>query len=367
MRHHTGSVFVRASWAFLISVITLTAMACSSKQSGEGGGLEPGCSTAPACASCESCFDACVCKGQSVDQCIANCSGGTGGGGGTAGSAGSSGGAGASGQGGDAGGAATEFFTIQTTPRAIAPGEEAFFCQNFANPFGQDVAVLESESFMTPGSHHMFVFYEPGAVDGPVKDCSGLEFKRPLHLAQSPQQKSSYPPGVGRVVSGADGLRVSAHYLNTGTSTIEAQISVVFKVVPKAAVVHQAGALFFNNLAIYVAPNGPGQATKTCTLPYDAKLINAVSHMHQYATSFVATASSGETIYETTDWDEPVPKLFEPPLALAAGTQITFTCSYQNNTGSALTFGDSAKHNEMCILAGAYYPAPDGAGIECIF
>jgi hypothetical protein len=358
MRRHTAG-FVRSSLVFLICVISLAVAACSSEQSAEGG-LEPGCSTAPACASCETCFDGCVCQGGGVDRCIADCSGGTGGASGSAGGGGSSGSAGQ-------GGLTPELVTIKTTPRSIAPGEEAFFCQNFANPFGKNVEVLESESFMTPGSHHMFVFYEPGASDGEVKDCSGLEFKRPLHLAQTPQQATSYPAGVGRVVTTDDGLRVSAHYLNTGTATIEAQISVVFKVVPQGTVEHQAGALFFNNLAIYVPPNSPGQAQKSCSLPYDVKLVSVVSHMHQYATSFVATASSGETIYETTDWDEPVPAVFEPPLPLAGGTQITFTCSYQNTTSSALTFGDSAKENEMCILAGVYYPAPDGAGIDCIF
>jgi hypothetical protein len=366
VQRHTESVFVWSAGAFLTIVIWLGAVACSSKQAEAAGGLEPGCSAAPACASCESCFDGCVCQGGSVDQCIASCSGGAGG---ASGSAGAGGGAtaGTGGGAGQGGSVSAELVTIKTTPRPIAPGEEAFFCQNFANPFGKNVEVLESESFMTPGSHHMFVFYEPGASDGSVKSCSGLEFKRPLHLAQTPQQKTSYPEGVGRLVTTADGLRISAHYLNTGTTTIEAQISVVFKVVPEGSVQHQAGALFFNNLAIYVAPNSPGQATKTCTLPYDVKLINAVSHMHQYSTHFVATASSGETVYETTDWDEPEPAVFEPPLPLAGGTEITFTCSYQNTSGGTLTFGDSAKENEMCILAGAYFPAPGGAGIDCMF
>jgi hypothetical protein len=36
---------------------------------------------------------------------------------------------------------------------------------------------------------------------------------------------------------------------------------------------------------------------------------------------------------------------------------ITWDCSYYNDTGSALTFGDSAAKNVMCIYIGQYYPA----------
>src|SRR5438046_2979369 len=48
--------------------------------------------------------------------------------------------------------------TIVTEEFSIGPGEEAFRCQNFANPFGKDVVILKSESAMAAGSHHMFVF-----------------------------------------------------------------------------------------------------------------------------------------------------------------------------------------------------------------
>jgi hypothetical protein len=255
--------------------------------------------------------------------------------------------------------------TIETTPRTVAPGEEAFFCQNFANPFGKNVEVIESESFMTPGSHHMFVFYEPGASDGPVVDCSGLEFKRAVHAAQVPQAKITYPPGVGRVVDTSDGLRVAAHYLNTSGAVIDAKITVVFKVVPQGTVEHQAGALFFNNLAIWVQPNSTATISDTCTLSQDIKLINVVSHMHQYSTHFIATTSNGQKLYETSDWDEPESALFDPPLELSAGTQITYSCEYKNTTSTPLTFGESAKFNEMCILSGTYFPAPGGAAIGC--
>jgi hypothetical protein len=211
----------------------------------------------------------------------------------------------------------------------------------------------------------MFVFYEPGASDGSPQPCSGLEFKRAVHGAQTPENKITYPEGVGRSVKTEDGLRVMAHYLNTTGEDIEAKIRVVFRVVPEGTVEHQAGALFLNNLAVYVEPNSAGSATKTCSVPYDVELINVVSHMHMHGTHFVATTSDGQTLYETNNWDEPQANVFDPPLSIKAGTEITFSCQYQNPTGSTLTFGDSAQTNEMCILSGTYFPAPDGDTIGC--
>jgi hypothetical protein len=350
-------------WFAIASALPVV-LGCSSSESENKAEVEPGCSTAPQCGSCEDCYDTCVCNGGGVDACITQCSSSGGsGGGGAGGSGGSAGGSG--GSAGSSGAPAYETVTIETAVRPVAPGEEAFFCQNFANPFGKNVEVIESESFMTPGSHHMFVFYEPGASDGPVVPCSGLEFKPAVHGAQTPQSKIVYPPGVGRVVDSGNGLRVSAHYLNTGSTTIDAKLTVVFKVVPEGTIEHQAGAMFFNNLAIWVQPNSTATISDTCTLSKDIQLINVVSHMHQYSTHFIATTSGGQKLYETTDWDEPQSNVFDPPLLLEAGTQITYSCEYNNTTSTPLTFGESAKFNEMCILSGTYFPAPNGAAIGC--
>lgn len=325
---------------------------CGGDEAGASNDTQPGCSSAPHCASCESCYDACVCSGTSASACVSQCSTASGG---------------AGGSGGGAGGApATKTVSIETSPRTLAPGEEAFFCQTFANPFGGAVDVLQSESFMTPGSHHMFVFYEEGATDGPVHDCNGLEYKRTLHVAQTPQVLTKYPTGVGRHVEASSGLKVLAHYLNTGTQPLSAKITVVFQVSPAGTVQSQAAALFYNNMDVSVPPMAAGTAQKTCTLPWDVKLIDAVSHMHKWGVKFEAKTAAGTVIYAGTEWAEPQVKVFEPPLELPKGTDITFTCSYQNTTNGTLTFGESAAANEMCILNGTYFPAPNGKSIICM-
>jgi hypothetical protein len=81
--------------------------------------------------------------------------------------------------------------------------------------------------------------------------------------------------------------------------------------------------------------------------------------MHRYATNFVATTSTGLTLFQTTQWQEPPPQVYSPPLHLTSGTTITWTCNDVNTTGQELTFGESANTNVMCISSNIFYPVSD--------
>jgi hypothetical protein len=88
--------------------------------------------------------------------------------------------------------------------------------------------------------------------------------------------------------------------------------------------------------------------------------------MHQRATQFVATEGT-QTLYQTTSWNNPVPAVYTPPLQLTKGTNVTFSCTYVNDTGQPLVFGESAQTNVMCIYEMSFYPAldPTNPTIEC--
>ncbi len=257
--------------------------------------------------------------------------------------------------------------TISFTPTQVAPGGEIFKCQNFENPFGfTDVEILRSESFMTTGSHHMFVFYQDNSFNGGVEDCSGLEFGQTIHSAARPQQINDYPDGVGRRIVGSQGLRVLVHYLNTTPTTQTMEINVTFDYVPPGSITGVAGSVFANQPFINVPPRSPGSAGGSCGVPMDVFLLGGVSHMHQYGTHFIANTNTGVELYQGTEWNEPTPRAFDPPLFLGAGTRIDYSCQYNNHSAQTLTFGDSAQFNEMCIFAGTYYTeGGDGRSISC--
>jgi hypothetical protein len=245
----------------------------------------------------------------------------------------------------------------------IPAGAELVKCQNFQNPIGQDVAILETDSTMV-ASHHMFVFHDTSfnANTNSVADCSGIEFHDLLHMSQTPTQAVVYPPGVGRSLKGNEGLRILIHLLNPTAQALTAHVTFNMQYVPPDAVQSLAVALFLNNAVLSVPP-GVSTQSRTFTVPYDIKVMLAVSHMHSRGTNFLAQTNTGTVIYSGTSWNEPVPTRFNPDLGVSAGTIITWACTYNNMTGTTLTFGESANTNEMCILAGAAYPATPGVAL----
>jgi hypothetical protein len=86
------------------------------------------------------------------------------------------------------------------------------------------------------------------------------------------------------------------------------------------------------------------------------------SHMHQYSSDFQASIN-GTTFYDEPDWSEPKmlnannDPMHTLPMQVKSGTSITWQCKYTNPTSSAMSFGDSAQTNVMCIYIGQYYPA----------
>jgi hypothetical protein len=259
--------------------------------------------------------------------------------------------------------------TITLAPFTIDPGGEVFMCQNFDNPFGGvDAAIQRTESNMTAGSHHLHLFYGASDASRTLLPCSGLEFAPLIHGSQEPHAVAQYPAGMAAKLQGGMTVRFQVHYLNSTAAPLPVQAAVSLTTVDPATVDKWVAQLYMNRVGLTVPP-GPNQSvTTTCTIPTSfgpIGLIGGVSHMHKWATHFVANTSTGVKLYETNDWDVPVAAAFDPPVLLNPGDKITWTCTYNNNSGRTLTFGESAAVNEMCIFTGRFYSSPTGDDLEC--
>lgn len=248
----------------------------------------------------------------------------------------------------------TAQLSLTTTPFTLQPGEEAFKCQNMVNTTGKDIAIVQASATMAKGSHHMFVFYDTTFNRNvALEDCTGTEAHNFLILTQAPLEVETYPAGVGRLLKSSEGFRFGMHYLNTSTDPLQANVNVRFDYKEPSAVQHLAAQMELNN-GLVVVPPGAVTQSRDFTVPYDISLIYAISHMHKQAIHFKASAA-GQTLYETTVWDEPVPKTYNPPLQIPANSTLTYACDYQNSTSMTFRFGQSAQTNEMCIFFGVFY------------
>ncbi len=279
--------------------------------------------------------------------------------------AGSSGG-GASGAAGaaGAGGAAPAMdppgtATISTDPFTVQPGQEVFKCQNFHNPFaGKDTAIQTLSSQLAKGSHHLHLYNLTEGTNYSIEDCSGSDFHALFYNTGRPVDQMPFPLGMATKLRGNTGLRVQLHFLNTTTDPLVATSNVKMVPVADASMVTKwVASIYLNRIGLTVPP-GMQTVSTSCSIPSaygQIGLVRGVSHMHSRGTHFVAKTSTGTMLIDDTTWDEPPPHFYDPPIMMNPGDSLDWTCTYQNDTGMTLTFGNSAATNEMCIFTGRYY------------
>jgi hypothetical protein len=265
----------------------------------------------------------------------------------------------------------TKTITMGTFP--VPPNSEVFYCQNFANPWGKQVDIKTYDLNMDTGSHHMFAFYQSNASDGAVAQCSagGLTYGAFTFLSQTPKAVMTFPATVGATLPATTGFNAMVHYLNTGTTTLTAHVSLTMYVAKEGVVTNHAGVIFDNNATMSVPvssnPSNPTPyvSTSSNTLGQDVYILETSSHMHKFGKSFTATytppGGQAQMLYTTTQWDEPMPQVFSTPLHLTSGTTITWSCTDLNTTSSTLTFGEYAETNVMCISVNIFYPVTNVA------
>src|SRR5262249_21612861 len=146
----------------------------------------------------------------------------------------------------------------------------------------------------------------------------------------------TYPDTVGAHIPKTMGFMLNAHFLNVSAQDYMATLTVTLHVAPAGSVTQYAGVVFMNYASLVITPSSQPQTVgTTCTIPQDMNALGSGSHMHMRANHFTAV-SNGQTLYETTAWSDPVPNIYNPPLQLAKGANVTFNCTYVNDTGMTL-------------------------------
>jgi hypothetical protein len=256
---------------------------------------------------------------------------------------------------------ATRTIALAMDSFTVEPGQEVWKCQDFANPFGADAQVTAWRAQLAAGSHHLLVTQIAGATDTAVTDCGQANLDGQVFEALASTSETRYPDGIAFQVPATSGFRLEAHYLNTTDAPITATVGIEADTDETGTERIAAGPLLFTTADISIPPSTtPLEIAKTCTVNRDMSLIDVVSHMHRRGIHFKA-AVGDRVIYESDDYAEPERLRFATPLALVAGDQVTFSCTYLNTSSDTITFGMSADTDEMCALFGTYFPVPDGA------
>ena len=262
-----------------------------------------------------------------------------------------------------------EGFRITTPDIAIQPGEEVTYCYYTTLPTTREMGVKEWSSIMTPGSHHLILFFAQGASkpDGTIeRDCEGLgggglQVPYWAYSAQTPTQVTPMPSGVGMKVPAGQKVYVQMHYLNTSDQVINAHVQIDGEAYAAAETYTPAAAFVTYSAGFTVPANGTGEAGNSCSIAAGSKFFLMSTHAHKRAT--LTQVTDGTTmVFESDNWEHPGATTWAAePFFQFASNKLTYRCEY-DNTGNpnAVPEGSSAATNEMCMAVGYFFPAPNG-------
>jgi copper type II ascorbate-dependent monooxygenase-like protein len=269
----------------------------------------------------------------------------------------------------------------------LAPGEERQLCKLVLT--GNAVNLNWSEGVYTKGSHHGLTARTTYRDALPVKNIRGEDVDPSIaadcesigsdwdvqaviaggHAVGEPaattlNTKGTLPDDVALKVADNEVLEVNFHMQNTTERPLHACYKQNLYGIPDDQVKAEAGTMFYYNPFITIPAGGRSTATMACPVSSDVRLAAQVSHMHRRGRGYRATLLDGDplsggkavsTLYEGTDWAEPIAKIDDPAVALSTGQWIQWSCDFVNPENRNVAQGQQTT-DEMCMFIGTYWP-----------
>jgi hypothetical protein len=220
---------------------------------------------------------------------------------------------------------------------------------------------------MTSGASHHFITYMGSGSDGaltggPVGAAACNPGGNWVYATSTSGQiiELKMPDGVGIPMPANQIIILNMHFINPGSSTVSPQVKL--NVLYAKNMKYTAQSMVSFNSGIYVPAGGNQTLTGYCTPPAGSKFFAYTTHAHHFSTELdVNYVSGGVTtnIVKSAQWDAPSVALWNAPnfLTIKSGDQITYSCSYHNSSAIAVTLGETAASNEMCMSIGYFFPA----------
>jgi hypothetical protein len=222
---------------------------------------------------------------------------------------------------------------------------------------------------LAPGSHHLVTYRAKATTESPTPTaCTAFQGilsgnAVPLMITEKLADELTFPQGVALKIEANQMVELEAHYINTGSTTLQGSGKVHFDTVPvTTANVIESDLGFFGTTGIIL---GAGKASVGPM--FVAGLAGThgfalTTHQHRLGIDFKIWSASSATdvnhapIADTTDWQNPPLYRLSPELDFNGSNGVAYQCTWNNTTGQIVTFGESALQ-EMCFMWMYYYPS----------
>jgi hypothetical protein len=295
------------------------------------------------------------------------CSDGAGSTGSTSSSSSSSGGS--SSGGGSSGGSSSGgdgFVELLGADWTLQAGTEDYLCVRYTLP--EDLRISAFRPIAPSGTHHTVLSH--GRTLGPdgVYNCNGFTNGPQMVFGSGLGTETlTFPDDVAITLYAGDQLVLNLHLFN---AQIDAELSgysgVSYKLA--AAETSQEAQSVLVGTENILLQGGETTLTGRCPIQGDHTLFAVFPHMHQIATHMRVTIERGGNITETMMdqdyvFDDQRYSVLPTPIVVSQGDTIRVDCTYDNNTGHLVTYGESS-NNEMCYAGVFHYP-PSNGGLTC--
>lgn len=273
--------------------------------------------------------------------------------------------------------------TFAIEPITVTSGQERQVCRTVNVPAGAALDIVRFESRMRGISHHfnLYKVVDDSAMkpvtesEYAVHDCApAAEQLRGdaayIYGSATPDRVMETPAGVAFHLEPGQRLILEYHAINYTTEPIVANVEIdLIAAAPEVVIEHYADIMWFANWGFALPPGKETSDTAKCAVPYDVEVFGLMSHFHELGTGFTIDAiRGGQTaqVYQDDDWKHPAYEAFTPPMLLAAGDSLQWTCTW-NNTRETWTYPNKGSKDEMCMVFAAAYPknTKSAAPIQC--
>jgi hypothetical protein len=218
----------------------------------------------------------------------------------------------------------------------------------------RDLYVGGYEPIAPLGTHHSVLgIAKPGQPDG-VTACSGLVIEPSILFGSGVgTQRMEMPAGVGTKLAQGQQILLNLHLFNTSDAQLTGTSGVRIKEIDPATLTNEADAMLVGPVGFTVG-TGLSTVDGACTLFKDQTIFAVGPHMHKLGRHMTAQIGTTMLLDRAYDFDDQSFALVS--VAARPFDKITTVCSYENDTGAPVPFGQST-NDEMCFLIVYRYPA----------
>ena len=260
-----------------------------------------------------------------------------------------------------------EWATLIDGEWTLSAGSEDYLCVRYTVP--QDLFISEFRAIVPLGTHHsVLTVGQPSGPDGITSCTSFSNQPAMIYGAGINTDPIALPEGVAMRVRAGQQLLLNLHLFNASDAVLSGLSGVEMKTMAAEEVVHEAEVLLMGPLLDLRIPPGISTQSGQCTMNGDVTLFMISPHLHQLGTHMraVAVRDGQEDVVlfdQPYDFEDQQVHPIEP-IEMALGDRVEVHCTYNNTTGSTVSWGESSDE-EMCFATTYRYPAY-GGGISIV-